>query len=1011
MISRSILYENNGRGKRISPAPLLLFLAFLPSLLLHARQGFQSAGLTNQVYRSWNNQNGLPQNTVYDIVQDDKGYLWGATEEGLFRFDGAEFYVIHAGNTPGISSSIFYDILSADGYIWASGRDFLLRIGNKVEKIINLPDAAYGGWIKCLAMDVQNRLWIGTSNGGLFYLQNDSVYACSGWKAGGRLSIEAMVIAGGQMVIGTSKGLFKMAGPDSPASSVSFCGEAHILSLAADKRGQLWAGTSGQGLFRLGLRDSTLIAATAGLRENAVFSLHLSGGQEDSIWIGFRNRGVQLLYQDKLHTPVASPYGHEGVRAICSTQDGLTWLGTNSSGLVQMKSGTIRTTPPAMGLAEKVILPIYQHTNGDTWVGTAGRGIYRIAAGITTLIDQAAGLSADLVLSVQGAGHHIYIGTSNGLDRYNMITGKIDKHYTVKDGLQSNWIISTHAAADGRVWVTTRVGGLHYIGTDGNLSTLALPASAGSPNLISIFEDKNRDVWFGTRGAGLIKVGMEGSIIHYDASRFPADVVYSFYEDREGDKWMGTDKGLVVSYGNGFRVLNKSAGLFFSEAYRILRDPSGYLWLSGNLGLQKIAEDDLLKAKKNTDSTAIRLPVRLFNAFDGMPNAETNGGFYPAGWAMNDGTLWFPTVNGVAVADYRMTGTATTPLGIIIQSLRYGDMEYFSGEKISIAPGVMNFEVRYTSIDFSKADDIHYFYRLKGYNNEWIAAGNRHVAYFSSLPHGHYTFEVKAERYGEWSPVATLSFHIRPHFYQAWWFKILIAALVLAAALAVYYLLRKRVARKLREQQRINLAQINGQEKERQFISHELHDSINQQLSTAKIYLNYLRTNPGKREELLAKSEEVVQKAINEIRQLCNALTPPGLQDIGLQEALEDLVTSYTVVGNLKIDLKMDDRLSEIDEGLQFILYRITQEALNNVVRHSKADSVRLHFASAGNQLHITVQDNGKGFDTRVQKPGVGFENIHNRLSLYNGKMEIKSAPGMGCTLQMTLSKAKNPGL
>src|SRR5690606_36666106 len=105
---------------------------------------------------------------------------------------------------------------------------------------------------------------------------------------------------------------------------------------------------------------------------------------------------------------------------------------------------------------------------------------------------------------------------------------------------------------------------------------------------------------------------------------------------------------------------------------------------------------------------------------------------------------------------------------------------------------------------------------------------------------------------------------IRPHFYQAWWFKILIAALELAAALAVYYLLRKRVARKLREQQRINLAQINGQEKERQFISHELHDSINQQLSTAKIYLNYLRTNPGKREELLAKSEEVVQKAINE---------------------------------------------------------------------------------------------------------------------------------------------------
>src|SRR5690606_37542854 len=101
-------------------------------------------------------------------------------------------------------------------------------------------------------------------------------------------------------------------------------------------------------------------------------------------------------------------------------------------------------------------------------------------------------------------------------------------------------------------------------------------------------------------------------------------------------------------------------------------------------------------------------------------------------------------------------GKESNDLNVLIQSLHYGDHTFYPGiDDIEIPPGVYNFEIRYTSIDFSKASDIQYYFRLKG-TDEWTPTGNKRVVYFSSLESGNYTFEVKAERYGHWSPTAEL---------------------------------------------------------------------------------------------------------------------------------------------------------------------------------------------------------------------------------------------------------------
>jgi len=235
-----------------------------------------------------------------------------------------------------------------------------------------------------------------------------------------------------------------------------------------------------------------------------------------------------------------------------------------------------------------------------------------------------------------------------------------------------------------------------------------------------------------------------------------------------------------------------------------------------------------------------------------------------------------------------------------------------------------------------------------------------------------------------------------------------VLACMLGVGLVVLYL-KRSAKRNIREQQKIIKAQINGQEKERQLISTELHDSINQQLTTAKIYLDFAKSNDGMQSELIAKSETMVNAVINDIRTLCHSLTPPGLKDIGLQEALEDLLNPYLSVGKLQTHLRYDLEPDELEEDLQFNLFRITQEQLNNITRHSDATEVWLDFESNPAGTHVSIRDNGKGFDLKRIQRGLGFNNIKNRLAIYGGKMEIRTAPGRGCTLLLFVPRPGEP--
>ncbi|HJU45468.1 MAG TPA: sensor histidine kinase, partial [Chitinophagaceae bacterium] len=210
---------------------------------------------------------------------------------------------------------------------------------------------------------------------------------------------------------------------------------------------------------------------------------------------------------------------------------------------------------------------------------------------------------------------------------------------------------------------------------------------------------------------------------------------------------------------------------------------------------------------------------------------------------------------------------------------------------------------------------------------------------------------------------------------------------------------------KLNRQKQITKATIRAQEKERSHIGKELHDNINQILTTTKLYIDMaLVEEENIREMLLTKSLENVSRAIGEIRKLSKSLVPPSLGDIGLRDAIEELISGLNISRNLQIKLKaLNLKESGIKEQIKLTAYRVVQEQLNNIIKHSKAGNAEVKLSIVKKVLKVTITDDGIGFDPGKKTKGIGLSNIVNRAEVHHGNVRIVSSPGAGCSLHISI--------
>jgi PAS domain S-box-containing protein len=201
---------------------------------------------------------------------------------------------------------------------------------------------------------------------------------------------------------------------------------------------------------------------------------------------------------------------------------------------------------------------------------------------------------------------------------------------------------------------------------------------------------------------------------------------------------------------------------------------------------------------------------------------------------------------------------------------------------------------------------------------------------------------------------------------------------------------------------------ILAQEKERAEIGRELHDNVNQLLATVKLYLDQISSDKGKSDKLLPKSIDYLNMSIDEIRKISKQLSVSFSPDFTLEDSITDLVDSLNVAGSTSFKTNLaglhDIGLSDLHK---LSIYRIIQEQLNNILKHSRASEAFITLQRTGNELILTIRDNGAGFDVHKRKKGSGFKNIASRAAFQSGKVKISSAPGCGCTLSVSFDLAR----
>ncbi len=200
----------------------------------------------------------------------------------------------------------------------------------------------------------------------------------------------------------------------------------------------------------------------------------------------------------------------------------------------------------------------------------------------------------------------------------------------------------------------------------------------------------------------------------------------------------------------------------------------------------------------------------------------------------------------------------------------------------------------------------------------------------------------------------------------------------------------------------ITAATITAQETERAELGRELHDNINQILVTALLFTDSLISSKNFDFERLKYIKHIIGESIKEIRKLTKGLVPPALDNIGLVQALEGVLSNLKSLDKLNITSVLNDFSEEgVSEDLKLMIYRIAQEQLNNIVKHSQATHVNISLVRDVEGITLTVKDNGKGCDLSLGRNGVGLQNINTRASLHKGKVSLKSSIGNGFELMV----------
>lgn len=954
--------------------------------------------------QSWQMEDGLPSNTINDVLQDRNGFIWLATIGGLVRFDGVTFkpftspLIAHAAecNIRALvktADSTLLMLPAAGGVVqWKDGRFSLHPAG----------EGLAGQQLQALFVDRVGAVWIGMEGGLVRRWQNGTITD-----------------------FGPTNGLNSRTG----------------VSFASDGEGRVWIG-SGQSLECY--RDGKLAPFNEGLDAQGfpVVASSRSGG----IWICKGSR-LQKLQNDQVSTISTNvPWTALGGVALEMFEDSehALWIGTRANGLFRFVDGEFIHVETS----QSQITSITEDGEGDIWVGTLGGGINRLRLKVFHLYNTKSGLPEDVSDAVCAdergdvwlANRHggivrirdgnVFVPGLPGPRRFHAYSVCVDNQGWVW-GRSDNGLYrfprdnpdQIQAVSNGppavHVLFKSRAGDI-WVGSDPDVlgcfrgglpENYVLEQDFPGQRPRSITEDSRGWLWIGTENGQVIRLADGKFTVFTEKDGLPNAPVHSLCADASGSVWVGTIGGGLALWRDGkFTRIPVAAGFWHEDIAEMVEDGLGQLWCGTRGGIFHAATSDLLAFAEGKTPNVNAI---AFARSEGLAGISCLGSAQPMACKSPDGQLWFATQQGVLSVNAAALKSSFPPPPVFIDEVYANDRPVEITGLLRLPPPCRKVEFRFSVPSYAAPEDVRLRYKLDGVDADWIEAANQRSMVYTALRPGKYCLHLQARNNNSvWSPIeATLPFVAEAAWWQSWWFQgVTLSAFLAALVQGIRFWSHRRLKLKLeRLERQESLA------KERTRIARDLHDDLGATVTQIGLMLEEMRATPYSEEGIRRQSTDISNRVLNLARDLDAVVWSINPR----RDSLRDL---FAYLGQFflesfrrtpirpRLDVMENVPDAALAPEVRHQLFLTVKEAANNVIKHSRATEATLSLKVADDVLEIRIEDNGRGYlpEAIAHSNRHGIPNMRARVEQLGGKLQTSSEPGRGTSIRIRISSWKD---
>lgn len=905
--------------------------------------------------------------SVTRLLQDNKGFIWIGTTQGLFIYDGFDFRQISFGDSLK-ESSISSLALNNSGEVWVGFSDGRIAFGHEngfsfFNPSEGLPDVA----ITSLLFDNEGTLWISTYGEGIYYHLNNRLFN-----------------------INSDVGL----------------ADNFVYSLSRDKKGAIWAG-SDAGLTLCEIKSSKRVLKNYSTSEGLldIIVQTIVPAESGGLWIGMQEKGICYFNRESksFESVNSQNWDYGPVNDILDFGD-LLWIATEGSGLIELslkKDAKSRKFRPVQSSGKR-IGSLMQDFEGNVWVVSAGSLLFTSGPGIRSY-KVAGNFQLGNIHAVHAENDgSIWFGNDKGLFYYDPDgeDNDIFRQFLPPQSKGGPGITSIFHDPGGNMWIGTFGNGLFRIRQGETESERIIdPSGKLNDNILGI-SGSGEDVWFATLG-GAVKCNYSTmNSGDFSFTRFSSaeglgnNFIYTVLADKKGRIWFGTDGKGAALYDKGrFKSLGPDEGPGGKVIYSITEDRDANIWFgSANEGVfrysdGKISTFSLAQGLRNLKITSVisgaenqvvvvhSQGVDVINSRTGQVSyLGMNAGIADINPDLNavasdsSGSVWIGTRDGIIHYTPEYLNVMAMPITSIRKvSVYLSGKNALQGEVFKHNQNHLSFE--YVGLWFNNPEKVVYRVKLEGNDPDWIPTGDR-VTTYSNLRPGEYTFRVQSSVNNDftYASEASFRFSIKPPFYSRWWF---ILAVGLLLAFSVYYISRMRLIRVRREQQLLK------EKAESQF-----------QMLRSQVNPHFLFNNFS---TLMAIIEEDKDLAIEYVGKLSAffryILEYRDKELIPLSEELE-IVENYLFLQKKRYGSNLTVQKDINPEHLFSLIPPLTLQLLmENSVKHnivSVAKPLNIRIYSEFDSL--VIENDVQARKTREPSTGMGLQNIISRYRIFTSR-------------------------